>query len=89
MRILRHFSIPIPDSPYFTTMGAVDAGSVWRSEAQLRPKRPHVESTGPTASAVPSSFSPSSSTGDVTLEAIMTQLQRMDARLDTFIDELC
>ena len=48
-----------------------------------------MESTGPTASAVRSSFSPSSSTGDVTLEAIMTQLQRMDACLDTFIDELC
>ena len=89
MWILCHFSIPILDSPYYTTMGAIDAGSVWRSEAQLRPKRPHVEFTGPTASAVPSSFSPSSSTGDVTLKAIMMQLQRMDARLDTFIDELC
>ena len=32
-RILRHFSIPIPDSPYFTTMGAIDAGSVRRSKA--------------------------------------------------------
>ena len=89
MWILCHFSIPIPNSSYYTTMGAIDAGSVWRSEAQLRPKRPHVEFTGPTASAVPSSFSPSSSTGDVTLKAIMMQLQRMDARLDTFIDELC
>ena len=48
-----------------------------------------MESTGLTAFAVPSSFAPSSSTGDVTLEVIMTQLQRMDARLDTFIDELC
>ena len=27
-RILRHFSIPIPDSPYFTTMGAISASSV-------------------------------------------------------------
>ena len=89
MWILCHFYIPILDSPYYTTMGAIDAGSVWRSEAQLRPKRPHVEFTGPTASAVLSSFSPSSSTGDVTLKAIMMQLQRMDARLDTFIDELC
>ena len=89
MWILCHFSIPIPDSPYYTTMGAIDPGSVWRSKAQLRPKRPCVESTGLTASAVPSSFAPSSSTGDVTLEVIMTQLQCMDARLDTFTDELC
>ena len=84
-----HFSIPIPDSPYFTAMGAIDAGSVWRSKGQLRLKRSCVESTGPTAPAVRSSFAPSSSTGDVTLEAIMTQLQCMDARLDTFTDELC
>ena len=35
MRILRHFSIPIPDSPYFTIIGAISAASVWRSEAQL------------------------------------------------------
>ena len=34
-RILRHFSIPIPDSPYFTTIGAINADSVRRSEAQL------------------------------------------------------
>ena len=27
-RILRHFSIPIPNSPYYTTMGAIDVGSV-------------------------------------------------------------
>ena len=35
MRILCHFSIPIPDSPYFTIMGAISAESVRRSEAQL------------------------------------------------------
>ena len=34
-RILRHFSIPIPDSPYFTTIGAINADFVRRSEAQL------------------------------------------------------
>jgi len=28
MQILRHFSIPIPNSPYYTTMGAIDAGSI-------------------------------------------------------------
>ena len=69
-------------------MGAIDVGSVRRSEAQLRPKRPRVETIGPIASVVPSTSAPSSSTGGVTLEAIMVQVQHMDARLDTLIDEL-
>ena len=43
----------------------------------------------PPASSAPSSSAPSSSTGGVTLDAIMAQLQCMDARLDTLIDELC
>ena len=42
----------------------------------------------PTPSAL-STSAPSSSTSGVTLEDIMMQLQRMDARLDTFSDELC
>ena len=48
-----------------------------------------MEITSPTASVVPSTSAPSSSTGGVTLEAIMVQVQHMDARLDTLIDELC
>ena len=44
---------------------------------------------GLVASTIPSSSSPSSSAGDVTLEAIMAQIQYMDARLDTLSDELC
>ena len=70
-------------------MGAIDAGSIWRSEAQLRPKRSCVETTGLVTFVIPSTFVPSSSTGGVTFEAIMAQLQRMDARLDTLTDELC
>ena len=89
MHILRHFSIFILDSPYQTTMVAINVGSIRRSKAQLRSKQPHVESTGPAASIVPSTPAPSSSTGGMTLEAIMAQLQRMDACLDTFADELC
>ena len=50
------------------------------------------ETTGtaapPTPSA-PSTSTPSSSTGGVTLDVIMAQLQRMDAHLDTLGDELC
>ena len=33
MRILRHFSISILDSPYYTTMGAISVGSVRWSKA--------------------------------------------------------
>ena len=69
-------------------MGAIDVGSIWRSEAQLRPKRSCVETTGLVTFVIPSTFVPSSSTGGVTFEAIMAQLQRMDARLDTLTDEL-
>ena len=88
-RILRHFSIHIPDSPYYTTMGTIDAGSVQRNEAQLQPKWPPLESIDPAASAIPSTSTPFSLTSDVTLEAIMAQFQRMDARLDTLTNELC
>ena len=31
--ILRHYSTLIPGSPYFTIMGAISTGSIWRSEA--------------------------------------------------------
>ena len=48
-----------------------------------------METTDLAASTVPSTFAPSSSTGGVTLKAIIVQLQRMDARLDTLSDELC
>ena len=53
-----------------------------------------MEKTDPTASAVPSSFAPSSSiVGGVTLEAIMAQLQQMQVdfggRLDYLTNEMC
>ena len=44
----------------------------------------------PTTSAISSSPAPSTSAvGGVTLEAIMAQLQHMDARLDFLSDEMC
>ena len=49
-----------------------------------------MESTSPADSTVPSTFAPSSSaSGDVTLEVIMVQLQRMNALLATLTDKLC
>ena len=94
MWILRHFFIPILDSFYFTTIGAINAGSVWQSEAQFRPKLPRTEMTDHADPITPSSLAPftsapSSSTVGVTLEAIMVQLQRMDACLDFVTDEMC
>ena len=49
-----------------------------------------METTDLAASAVPSSSTPfTSAAGGVTLEAIMTQLQCMNARLDSLTDEMC
>ena len=88
-QILRHFSIPILSSPYFTTVGAISVGSVWWSEAQLQLKRPRTETINPAIFAVPTS----SLVVSVTLEAIMAWLQQMEAdfgaRLDYLTDEMC
>ena len=47
------------------------------------------ETITPPVSTAPSTSTPSSSASGVTLEAILAQLVRMDARLDTLNDELC
>ena len=88
-QILRHFSVPFPVSLYFSVMGAIDATTVRRSELQLRPQRAQTQIATPPTSSVPSISAPSSSAGGVTLKAVMAQLQRMDAHLDTLNDELC
>ena len=87
-QIIRHFSISILDSHLFTIMGAISLVFVRRSEAQLRLKQPQTERTDSSAPSIPSTSAPSSS-GDVMLEAIIAQLQCMDACLDTLSDELC
>ena len=43
----------------------------------------------PPTPSTPSTSAPSSSTSGVTLEDIIVQFQRMDARLNTLSDELC
>ena len=70
-------------------MSAIDAATIRRSEAQLRPRQPRTETVTPSASITPSTSAPSSSAAGVTLEAIRAQLVRMDACLDTLSDELC
>ena len=86
-RILRHFFVPFPVSDHFHVMCAIDAATIKRSEAQLR-MRWSRSATPPTPST-PSTSASSSSVGGVTLDAIMAQLQRMNACLNTFNDELC
>ena len=70
-------------------MCAIDAAIVRWSEAQLRLKRPQTETATPLPSFAPSTSDPSSFAGNVTLEAVMAQLQCMDAHLGTLSDELC
>ena len=67
-------------------MCAIDYATVKRSEAQLRSRQS--DSAASSSRSTPSTFAPPSSPGDVTLGDIMTLLQRMDARLDTFSTEL-
>ena len=88
-QIIRHFFISILDSHLFTVMDAISLVSVRWSKAQLRLKWPRTEKTDSSAPSIPSTSAPSSLSGDVMLEAIIAQLQCMDACLDTLSDELC
>ena len=54
-RILRHFSIHIPEPLFFTTIDAISARFVRQSEAQLRLKRPRVEMDDLATFAIPPS----------------------------------
>ena len=82
-RIICHASVSYLESAYFTIVGAISAAPIQRSEAQLRPKRPRTEMVTPLTHFAPSISAPSSSSmGGVTLEAVMVQLEHMDARLD-------
>ena len=65
-------------------MCAIDAATVRWSEAQIRLKRSQIEMATPLTFSAPSSLA-----GVVTLEAVMVQLQCMDARLNTLCNELC
>lgn len=85
-RILCHFFIPFPSSDHFSFMCVIDFATVKRSEAQFCARQSG--STVPPTLSSPSTSTPSSSAGGVTLDAIMVQLQRMDARLDTLSTKL-
>ena len=68
-------------------MCAIDAATIKRSEVQLQSRRS--STAAPPTPSAPSTSTPFSSAGGVTLDVIMAQLQCMDARLDTLSDELC
>ena len=89
MRILCHFSVPFPVSPHFSVLGAINAATIRRSKAQLKPRRPQTQMATPPISSAPSTSVFFSFASRVTINAIMAQLQCMDACLDTFSDELC
>ena len=65
MRLLHHFSVSFP------VISAINVAIVQQSEAQLRLRRPRIETATPPASTAPSTSAPLSSAGGVTLEAIM------------------
>ena len=62
---LHHFFVSFP------VISAINVVIVQQSEAQLRSRRPRIETATPSASTAPSTFAPLSSAGGVTLEAIM------------------
>lgn len=68
-------------------MCAIDIATIKWSEAQFCSRRSGM--VAPPTPLAPSTSAPSTFVGGVTLDAIMVQLQRMDALLDTLTDELC
>ena len=89
MRILCHFSVPFPVSPHFSVLGAINAATIRRSKAQLKPQQPQTQMAAPPISSAPSTSVFFSFASHVTINAIMAQLLCMDACLDTLSDELC
>ena len=81
------FFVPFLVSDPFHSMCAIDASTVKWSEVQLRSRRS--KTVAPFTSLAPSTSASSSSVGGVTLDAIIAQLQHMDAHLDILSDELC
>ena len=85
-RILRHFPVPFPLSDHFHVMCAIDATTVKQSKVQFRSRQ--FGSAAPSTPLAPSTSAPSTSVGGATMNAIMVQLQCMDARLDTLTTQM-
>ena len=85
-RILCHFFVPIPMFDHFHVMCAINTTTIKRSKAQLCSRRSGL--IAPPTPSTPSTFAPYTSTEGMTLDVIMAQRQRMDARLDTLTTEM-
>ena len=86
MRILHHFSVPFLKFDHFHVMCAIDVDTIKRSKTQFC-LRQSSTATPPTPFAS-STSAPFASVRGVTLNAIMMQLQLIDARLDTLTTEM-
>ena len=71
MRLFHHFFVSFLESPYFPMMCAIDVTTIRQNEAQLKLRRPQIETMTPLVSTAPSTSAPSSSAGGVTFKAIM------------------
>ena len=71
-RILCHFSVPFPSFDHFLVMCAIDYATVKRCEAQFRARQS--DSVAPPSHLAPFRSASTSSSDDVTLGDIMTQL---------------
>ena len=60
-RLLRHFSVPNPESPHFSFMCAIDAATVKRSFAQFRSRQPQLQTATPPTPSAPSTSASSTS----------------------------
>ena len=69
IRILCHFSVPLPSSDHFSIMCAIDYVIVKRSEVQFQSRRSGI--AAPPTPSTPSTSAPSSSMSGVTFEDIM------------------
>ena len=86
MWILRHFSVPFPSFDHFSVICVIDYATIKWSEAQFWSRQSGT--AAPPTPSTPSTFAPSTSAGGVTLDTIIVQFQRMDARLDTLSTKL-
>ena len=71
IKLLCHFSVVYPESPHFSFICVIDATTVKWSFAQLRLRQTQTQMIALPTPSTPSTSAPSSSTGGVTLNAIM------------------
>ena len=71
-RTLRHFFVSYLESLHFSVMCATNVATFRQSKAQLRTKRPWIETATPSTFFAPSTSAPFSLAGGVTLKVVTT-----------------